>query len=302
MDFSRRMYGAGVACGMILMGCDAPGGGERPASSHIEEDRAEMNLMTFNLRYENADEAGDRAWGERVVGIVGMISEQKPDVLAVQEGLDGQIADLRASLPEYGFTGKGRDDGRRLGEYAGIFHRRDRFIADEKRSGTIWLSDTPDKPGTKTRGSEFPRVAMWVHLVDKTNGREFLAINMHLDHRNQKSRERGVKLMWERLERMEQNDGAVIWMGDFNATEKNPAVRFLQEETSLDLVDTFQTLHPNDQKRGSLHFWMSDPGRQWKVDHIFVSKEFTTVGSKVVKSGEPYLSDHFPVSAKVRWK
>jgi endonuclease/exonuclease/phosphatase family metal-dependent hydrolase len=46
---------------------------------------------------------------------------------------------------------------------------------------------------------------------------------------------------------------------------------------------------------------MNDVNRQWKVDHIFVSKQAKVMESKIVKSGEPYLSDHFPVKARVKF-
>jgi endonuclease/exonuclease/phosphatase family metal-dependent hydrolase len=67
------------------------------------------------------------------------------------------------------------------------------------------------------------------------------------------------------------------------------------------LLETFNQLHPKDKERGTLHFWMSDPNRQWKVDHIFVSKQAKVLEAKVIKSGEPYLSDHFPVKARVKF-
>jgi len=101
----------------------------------------------------------------------------------------------------------------------------------------------------------------------------------------------------------------VVWMGDFNATEQNPAVRFVKgDPTALNsvegfdgLVETYDTLNSGVRERGTLHFWMSDPDRQWKVDHIFISKGGEVLASQVLRTGEPYLSDHFPVTARVRF-
>ena len=75
----------------------------------------EVQVMTFNIRYENEGDKGRRSWGERVVGIVKMLRSERPDVMGIQEGLHGQVADLLASLPEYGFSGMGRSDGQRAG-------------------------------------------------------------------------------------------------------------------------------------------------------------------------------------------
>ena len=283
---------------------------EIPRAVAVREDGIlEVKAMSFNVRYENGGDRGVRAWKERVVGIVGMLREEEPDVLGIQEGLHGQVADLRASMADYDFFGTGRDDGKRKGEYAGIFFRRDRFEKDSERSGMIWLSATPEIPGSKTWGNEIPRVASWLRLSDRVSGKALWVVNMHLDHRNQASREKGVRLMAEKLAEMNPGSEPVIWMGDFNATEQNQALVFLKGmKTTMDAVngfsgmnETFDALHAGERKRGTLHFWMSDPNRQWKVDHIFVSKDARILESRVLRSGKPYLSDHFPVMAKVRF-
>jgi endonuclease/exonuclease/phosphatase family metal-dependent hydrolase len=265
--------------------------------------------MTFNIRYENDGDRGRRSWRERVVGVVKMLRTESPDVLGIQEGLHGQVADLRASLTEYGFTGTGRTDGMRKGEYSGIFYKRDRLEKDAGNSGMIWLSDTPEKAGSMTWGNGIPRVATWVRLLDRTSGQGLWVVNMHLDHKNQPSRDKGVRLMVERLVAMSRDGEAVVWMGDFNAVETNPAVAFLSGKTSAipavkgfpGMVETFDALNSGVRERGTLHFWMSDPNRQWKVDHIFISKGGEVLRSGIFRGGEPYLSDHFPVTATVRF-
>lgn len=298
-----------IVLGSLFAGCEEKRG--VPKAVAVSEDGSmELRLMTFNLRYENGDETGRRAWAERLLGIVKMLRAEAPDVFGTQEGQHGQMADLWASLPDYDLHGYGRADGDHKGEYAGIYFRRDRFEFDADKSGIIWLSDTPEKPGSMSWGNSFPRVATWVKLTDRTSGKGLWVINMHLDHRNQPSREKGVRLMVERLVEMNTQGDPVVWLGDFNATEGNAAVEFLRgTPTSMKRVEgfsglqeTFDVLHSKERKRGTLHFWMSDPNRQWKVDHIFVSKEAEVLESGIVKSGEPYLSDHFPVTARVRWK
>ncbi|MGJ8642261.1 MAG: endonuclease/exonuclease/phosphatase family protein [Luteolibacter sp.] len=293
----------------ILVSCDEKK--TTPKAVPVSLDGSmELRLMTFNVRYENDNETGRRAWGERILGIVKMLRVEAPDILGTQEGQHGQMADLWASLPEYDFHGYGRKDGEKRGEYAGIYFRKDRFEIDEEKSGMLWLSDTPEKVGSKTWGNSFPRVATWVNLTDRSSGKELWVINMHLDHRNQPSREKGVRLMAERLTKMNSQGDPVVWLGDFNATENNAAVAFLRGAPSsvsrvegfAGLKETFDVLNAKERKRGTLHFWMSDPNRQWKVDHILVSKEAEVLGSGIVKSGEPYLSDHFPVTTRVRWE
>lgn len=299
-------FGLVLVVGCFLVGCER--NEEVPRAVAVREDGVmELGLMTFNLRYENRKEAGRRAWGERVPGIVKMIWRERPDVFGMQEGLHGQVADLRVSLPGYSFSGGGRNDGERSGEYAGIFFKKDRFEQDEERSGMLWLSATPEKAGSKSWGNEIPRVATWVRLVDRVSGQALWVVNMHLDHRNQVSREKGVRLVAERLVEMNPEGDPLVWMGDFNATEQNSAVRFVKGDnrglgavTGFEgMTETYDKLNAGVRERGTLHFWMNDPDRQWKVDHIFISKAGAVLKSGILRTGEPYLSDHFPVTARV---
>jgi len=284
---------------------------EVPKAVGVREDGVmELKVMSFNIRYENDKDRGIRSWAERVVGVVGVVRGEKIDVLGIQEGLHGQVADLRASLMDYHFAGLGRDDGKRAGEYAGLFFRRDRFEKDEDKSGMIWLSATPKVAGSKTWGNGIPRISNWVRLMDRVSGKALWVVNVHLDHRSQESKERGIHLMAEKLVEMNLDGEPVIWMGDFNATEGNEVIRFLGGKASgipkvagFDgLVETYDRLHPGEKIRGSVNFWRNDPELQWKLDHIFVSKDAEILEARVLRSGEPYISDHFPVVARVRWK
>lgn len=294
---------------LILVSCERKN--EIPKAVGVREDGVmELKVMSFNIRYENDKDKGVRSWNQRVVGVVNAVRREKVDVLGIQEGLHGQAADLRASLMNYHFAGVGRGDGKRAGEYAGLFFRRDRFEKDEASSGMIWLSATPEVPGSMTWGNRIPRVANWVRLVDRVSGKALWVINVHLDHRSQESREKGIRLMAKKLVDMNPEDEPVIWMGDFNATEGNNVIRFLRGKNSdvskvagfSGLVETFEAANPGVNSRGSVNFWRSDPKLNWKLDHVFVSKDAEILEAKIMRSGEPYLSDHFPVVARVRWR
>jgi len=259
--------------------------------------RLELKLMTFNIRYENDEDAGARAWRQRVIGAVRMIREEAPDVIGVQEARHGQAADLWASLPDYEFFGAGRDDGRRSGEYAGIFFRRDRFEADESDSGTFWLSDTPQQPGSKTWGNGIPRTVTWLRLVDRSTQRGFYVFNTHWDHKHQGSRERSASLLAERISGRKLIDHPVIVLGDLNAVEKNPGVAVLARDARL--IDPFHALHPAEPARTTLHFWRGTRDGLLKVDHIMVSEGAEVVSAEIRDHDKPMVSDHFPVTARV---
>jgi endonuclease/exonuclease/phosphatase family metal-dependent hydrolase len=259
--------------------------------------RMELRLMSFNVRYENDEDPGSRAWPQRVHGIVRMIREESPDVIGIQEARHGQAADLWASLPDYEFTGRARDDGQRGGEYTGIFFRRDRFEADAADQGTFWLSDTPQQPGSKTWGNGIPRTATWLRLTDRASQRGFYVFNTHWDHRHQGSREQSARLTALRVRDRKRSDEPVVLLGDFNAVETNPAVVHLVSEAGL--IDTFQALHPDERNRRTLHFWSDTREGSLKVDHILVSRGAVIMDAAIRDGDEPMVSDHFPVTARV---
>jgi endonuclease/exonuclease/phosphatase family metal-dependent hydrolase len=274
-----------------------------------EDGLLELRVMSFNLRYENTDDLASRSWQKRIVDIVKMLYREKPVILCVQEALHGQAADLWASLPDYEFFGIGRDDGKRAGEYSGIFYQRDRFEVDGTDRGTFWLSDTPEVVGSKTWGNEIPRVAAWLRLTDRTCGCSFYVFNTHWDHRNQTSREKAAMLIAKRIDARKHQDEPVLLLGDFNSVGTNPAVGYLTGKKGLlagsehqwkhGMFDTFQVLHADQKNRRTLHFWTDSTEGNLKVDHILASKGVTVESAEIISADQPMLSDHFPVLSQV---
>jgi len=269
----------------------------------------ELRMATFNIRYENDEDRDFRSWRSRIVPAVKAIRAMQPDVFGVQEALHGQVADLRASLPDFNFHGIGREDGRKEGEYSGIFYRSDRFEADPTDAGTFWLSDTPEIPGSKTWGNEVTRIATWIRLVDRSTGRGFYVFNTHWDHRNQPSREKAALLLAKRIDGRRKQSEPVVLLGDFNAVEANAAVAYLsgksvtlagQKQTwSHGLVDAFDTLYPSKGNRTTLHFWSGKREGDRNVDHILVSPGAKLIAADIFTGKAPWPSDHFPVSAQI---
>ena len=300
---------------MVLFGftgCDEHAKGAGRAEPASSGGAVHLRLSSFNLRYENPGDKAWRAWPRRLQLLVTTVRKMNPDVMGVQEGLHGQIADLRASLPDYDFAGVGRDDGGRAGEYAGIFWKRMRFRADPEDGGTFWLSDFPEQPGSRTWGNTVVRVCAWQRLVDLQTGRGFYVFNTHWDHRHQGSREHAALLIAKRIDQRRHSGEPVVLLGDFNANENNPAVEYLLgQKASLagvtstrwprGLTDTFSSLHGHPRNRRTLHFWTGRKDSPLKVDHIFVSRGAKILGSGItdLRRGGRMPSDHYPVWAEV---
>jgi len=79
----------------------------------------QLSIATFNIRLDVASDSPNH-WKNRKEKVVSQVLFHQWDVLGVQEALPNQVADLKALLPAYGFTGVGREDGDNKGEFSGI--------------------------------------------------------------------------------------------------------------------------------------------------------------------------------------
>jgi len=252
-------------------------------------------VMTFNIRYGTAADGPD-AWPERRDLLVDVIRDAAPDILGLQEALRGQLDELHAALPGYGEGGVGREDGRTAGEYAAVLFRTDRFAF--MQAGTFWFSDTPEVPGSRSWGNNVTRICTWVRLEDRASGRALYAFNVHLDHESQRSRERSVALLLERIRRLARG-APVIVTGDFNAGEDNLAVAALRDSG---LVDTYRVVHPSDSAVNTYHAFRGTTEGP-KIDFVFASPAWRPLEAAIVRTAHAgrYPSDHFPVTARLAW-
>ncbi len=272
--------------------------------------KADLVVMSFNVRYAAAND-GENSWDKRKDLACDVVRRQGPDLVGLQEALRSQIDDLRAALPEYGEIGVAREDGKTKGEYSAILYRKDRFDVDD--SGTFWLSDTPEVPGSITWGNACTRVCTWARFLPKSSGQPFYMFNTHLDHISQLSREKGIALIMSRVSSRKHVDPIVL-TGDFNSGENNAVVRYLKGERRLEvvnngmsqdpvlLVETFRLLHKDASDVGTAHgFKGSRAGN--KIDYIFVLPGTDVLRAEILHDNQDnrYPSDHFPITAAIRF-
>ena len=102
-----------------------------------------INLMTYNIRYDNPKD-GENAWPNRKETLLNQILFYQPDIMGTQEGLEHQINYLDENLKSYKYVGVARADVKEKGkgEYSAVFYNVNKF--KDLKSGTFWLSDTPD--------------------------------------------------------------------------------------------------------------------------------------------------------------
>jgi endonuclease/exonuclease/phosphatase family metal-dependent hydrolase len=258
-----------------------------------------VHVTSFNIRYGTADDGGD-AWPHRKELVYGVIRGQDSDFVGLQEALRFQIDAIRESVPDYDEVGVGRDDGKEAGEYSAILYKSDRWRAED--SGTLWLSDTPDVPGSMTWGNEITRIATWARFVEIETGRAVWLFNTHFDHVSQPSREKSAELLASRIAQRGSDDPVIV-TGDFNAGEANPAILYLKNATKrspVTLVDTFRVAHPDEQPVGTgggFEGLRDGP----KIDYVFAEPDAKVRKAGIIRDHRNgrYPSDHFPVYAEI---
>jgi endonuclease/exonuclease/phosphatase family metal-dependent hydrolase len=265
---------------------------------------APVRVMSFNIRYGTAKD-GENAWDKRKEFLAQTVAAFDPDLLGTQETLAAQRDFLAAKLPGYGVLAAGRDDGKDAGEMAAVFYRKDRF--EKLDGGHFWLSEAPEKPGSKGWDAALPRIATWVKLKDRTapGGKPVLFLNAHLDHRGTKARVEAARLIREKVAALGKGCRLVA-TGDFNAGEGSAPYEALFgriDDTPSALVDTFRAARPARGKgEGTFTGFKAGATGGDRIDWIACSRDWDVrlAGIDRTSKGGRTPSDHFPVTAVLR--
>lgn len=257
----------------------------------------ELRLMTYNLRYASAEPP--HAWAERRPQMRALLEREAPDIFGTQEGLYAQLRDIAADLPAYEWIGLGRAGGSR-DEHCAIFFRRDRF--EPLEFDHFWLSDTPEVVGSITWGPKFRRMVTWVKFRDRASGRAFLVWNTHFDHEVEEARRKSAWLIRDRLARTDPGLPVVL-LGDFNCVSgASAAHETLTRGTGL--TDTWTlAAHRANADVNSFNGFTPATRRGERIDWILVrgASEVSSAAVVVYDEGKSYPSDHFPVTAVVKF-
>lgn len=264
------------------------------------DEPTDLRVMSFNIRYGSARDGEDH-WEKRRELLFSTIEAFKPDLLGTQEVEAFQADELRKRLAGHGFVGAGRDDGKEKGEMAPIYFRSDRF--EKLDAGHFWLSETPETPGSKGWDTSLPRVASWVKLRDKASKREFTFLNTHFDHRGKVARLESAKLVRKRLAALPGNPPAVV-TGDFNTGEGSEPYQALVGGDGPKLIDSYRSVHPERKKDEGTFGGFQGTRTGARIDWILHTDHFAATAAAIDHTNKAgrYPSDHYPVTAVLRWK
>ena len=266
-------------------------------AAHAQKDTGpELEVMTFNIRYPNLED-GLNYWTLRKGFVADVMLEHKPDVIGVQEAMRGQLNDLAKRMEGYAEVGVGRDDGKQAGEYSAILYKKSAL--ELKESGTYWLSDTPEVPGSRTWNHVCPRVCTWAYFRHLGSDSHFYLFNTHWDNASAEARTKSATLMKERIKARKHASAPFLITGDFNCGEGSEPIKDLCK--GLNLLDSFRVVNPQAKDTGTVHFW-SGKQTNSKIDYILVEPTTKVLESEInhVARNGRFPSDHFPVRAKIK--
>lgn len=266
--------------------------------ANAQSAKGALRVMTFNIRYDEPRD-GVNAWPNRKQKVADVVRFHKADLVGVQEALLTQLKDLEMLLPDFAWCGVGRTDGKESGEYSAILYRRSRF--ELIATNTFWLSETPDKPGSKGWDAALPRIVTWAKFKDRATGKIFVHFNTHFDHVGEKARAESSSLILKKAGEIH-GSGPFIVTGDFNVTENSGAYKTIMAGTPTVKLADAKYASVNGHFGGDSTFTAfkePEPGR--KIDYIFVRE-----GIKVLEHGVLsdrwnglWASDHLPVIAEI---
>lgn len=226
----------------------------------------EIKVASYNIRQANAaDSAEGNGWGQRLPHVADLIRYHDFQVFGTQEGFSFMLDSLENRLPGYRYIGVGRDDGKKSGEYSAIFYNTDIF--DLLDSGNFWLSEHPERPGLGWDAACI-RICTWGKFRHRASGREFLFMNLHMDHVGTQARVEAAKLVKRRIGEIAAGLPAIV-TGDFNVDQTNPS--YFTMTGNGDMNDAYEIAELRYAPNGTFNSYQTDGYSNSRIDHVFLT-------------------------------
>lgn len=182
---------------------------------------------------------------------------------------------ITCSLSSIGdYIGVGRDDGKKAGEYSPIVFRKAIWKVDNWK--TVWLSETPDKPGSKGWDAASVRIVTVGTFVHQASRQKVVGMCTHLDDQGATSRTESAKLILKVANDMTHNTTTstplpVFLGGDLNSEPTDSAYKILNaKESSLQAVK-----ESVEWKYGNVKTFtgFQESSAKTELDHVFVDRK-----------------------------
>ena len=242
-------------------------------------------VMSFNLMAATES--------KRLESVVETILKYRPAVVGVQEATDMWIGLLNQKLGEvYTIVGDGRS-ATKGDEHSAILFLKDEF--ELIQTETKWLSDTPDVPGSKFAEAHYTRIMTYALLSRKSDGKQFLHVNTHLDYGSEPAEEqvkvKQMQVIFDEIAKLPAVPTVIT--GDFNANVGSPVYNKVIGEGYSEAASHI----PATDRAPTYHALAGTKGEPSHIDYIFAkglaNDNLYYICTERI-DGEN-VSDHYPI-------
>ncbi len=264
-----------------------------------------FKLMTYNVRYQGAEDTGVRTWANRRASLFSLIESNNPDIFGVQEAQKNAIDYPTEIKNRFSAANKAYDvidpGG---GSPKLIFFRRGRFsLADtQPNQGQAELSN-PNESATCGSVNAKGKKAVWAKLTDSQSGKTFLFINTHLAFGDCPRSREAQALDIKKLVNAVSGGLEVVIFGDMNydpqaknADSENTVNLFVKRGRDMKIAGDFSGT-TNDAHATFNSEWNSAKADTHRLDYVFFSGGIKAVSTKIDKTRNGNgvsPSDHYP--------
>jgi endonuclease/exonuclease/phosphatase family metal-dependent hydrolase len=248
-----------------------------------------VKVMSYNIRYANRSD-GPNNWWHRKKSVTNIVLKYNPDIVGTQEVLHKQLRYMKRKLKHYRAVGVGRKDGKCKGEYSAVFYNKDSF--ELQTSNTFWLSETPEKAGSRGWDANLPRIVTWCKLKQVRTGVIVFVFNTHFDNMGSIARANSAVLLKQKVQEIA-GDGYTIVLGDLNAkADESPYMTFTSMANGYVLTDIAQ-----QNNEGTFCGFDAFNKSCSRIDYIFCNENLSVISYSVPddQRGKYYPSDHKPI-------
>ncbi len=250
-----------------------------------------LKVMTFNVRQMDGED-GPQSWEFRKSVLAETIRLHQPALLGTQETWHEQAEYIQREVPHLQAFGRGRFGDTR-DKHNKVFYDPARLRLRE--TGELWISKTPDIPGSSAWDIPSPRMITCASMT-LDGAIELCVLNTHFPYgRNaDEARRETARLILEKIAALPAAM-PVILTGDFNAPTDGEVSRTLSEV----LKDAWLCAEQNYGPEGTLHGF-GKMGRERRLDWILFRHIARVAMAETVThtSKGLYPSDHYPVCAE----
>ncbi|MBT8300720.1 MAG: endonuclease/exonuclease/phosphatase family protein [Maribacter sp.] len=250
----------------------------------------DLKLMSYNIKYDNKRDTVNN-WIDRKESLIRLIRHYEPSFIGTQEALHHQVKYIDSCLVDFAFIGVGRDDGRQAGEYTAIHY--DTTLYKVLDSNTFWLSESPEKVSVGWDAA-MERICTYGLFENLKTKEQFYVFNTHFDHIGEKAREQSANLILQRIKKINDQNLAVVLMGDFNLRPEEKPIQQIRSKMK-DGKDI--TERPFYGPEGTFNGFDQNVALDHRIDYIFITKFkvkfYVHIDDRM--DNNKHISDHLPV-------